>query len=234
MHIKLILSFFLAIGSFAQATEILLIRHGETDWNLEQRAQGRADKPLNATGIAQAEALALKMSKYHPDICATIYSSDLCRAVETAKKTAVYFRESTLVLNSDLREMDWGEIDGMLIAERMQQYREYEAQLKAQHPHRKERWNHPPSDAKGVETYNHLVERTKRALTQIALAHPEEKVAVFAHGRLINQLIIDLENLETDHRPGLPNCAVVHFYYDPAAVEQPLRFMSVEDLLNKE
>src|SRR3712207_1068168 len=64
------------------ATTILLARHGETDWNREQRFQGHADPPLNARGREQARGLAEELAADRP---AAIYCSDLRRAHEAAR-----------------------------------------------------------------------------------------------------------------------------------------------------
>ena len=219
-------------------TDILLIRHGETDWNLENKAQGTIDIPLNPNGLAQAEKLARNMLRFHSDIACTIYSSNLVRAYDTAQKTVETFKSAGIQINAivtkkDLREFEWGALEGKKISDKAKQYyHEYSEKLQVDYPSRKQRWNHPAVPEEGVECLNRLVERTKRALGEICRTHPGEKIAVFAHGKLINTLIIDAEDRNTDQLGTLPNCAVVHFRYNPENPDNPLRFLKVENLMS--
>ena len=94
-------------------TRLVLIRHGETDWNREERWQGQTDVPLNSAGRAQVSALAESMRGRPLD---AIYSSDLLRASQTAEAVS----EATgapLTLDPRLREIDLGEWQGMLSEE---------------------------------------------------------------------------------------------------------------------
>jgi probable phosphoglycerate mutase len=214
-------------------TEILLIRHGQTDWNLEQRMQGWADIPLNETGIDQAERLAKEMTIYHSNLATTVYSSDLQRAVLTAQKTMDAFENAgiatmNLVQMPSLREYNFGTAEGILSSESKALYKELEEKLLEMYPDRKERWDY--TVIPGSETNNELVARTKEALTEIANNHPGEKVAVFAHGRLIYNLMVDTEDSKTS-LPGLPNCAVVHFRYYHDQPENPFKYIMKESLI---
>ncbi len=230
LAISLIVSTMTYAGS--EYTEILLIRHGQTDWNLENRVQGHSDIPLNATGIAQAEALGIQMGLHHSDVVLTFYSSDLQRAVVTAQKTAEVFQNSRLgtiniIQFPSLREYNWGEAEGILVTEKNELYQLAEEQLLEKYPDRNERWNY--TAIPGSETFNDLVARTKEALTTIAKNHPGEKVAVFVHARLIGSLIADVENLQ-QNPSGLTNCAVVHFLYSHDS-ENPIKFIKIESLI---
>ena len=89
-------------------TEIIIIRHGETEWNKTGRFQGHSDVPLSAEGRAQAAALGKNLVVDHVD---TIYASDLTRAMETAAPLAQRFG---LEVISDplLRELNFGSWEG--------------------------------------------------------------------------------------------------------------------------
>ncbi len=97
---------------------ILLIRHGETDWNAEQRWQGHLDVPLNQNGLAQVQALA-KHLRGRP--IRAVYSSDLSRAQATAAPIAETFG---LTVKGDprWRELNLGIFQGLTTSEISRQY----------------------------------------------------------------------------------------------------------------
>ncbi len=88
---------------------ILLVRHGETEWNRLHRFQGRSDIPLNPKGNHQARALGLALKK---ETITAIYSSPLERAVETASHIAQFHPSVPLMKESGLIEMDLGDFEG--------------------------------------------------------------------------------------------------------------------------
>ena len=92
----------------------MFARHGETDWNFEGRLQGHTDRPLNAYGREQAEALAGRLAR---EDVAAIYASDLARARETAEIVGERLG-LPVVLDPDLREKDWGTWEGLTAVER--------------------------------------------------------------------------------------------------------------------
>ena len=98
-------------------TEILLARHGETDWNSGRRVQGHTDIPLNAAGVEQARALAEQLAG---EPLTAVFSSDLSRALDTARAVAaVHGLEVTV--DPRLREKNFGTWEGLTdveIAER--------------------------------------------------------------------------------------------------------------------
>lgn len=90
--------------------EIWLIRHGETDWNVEGRVQGWTDVPLNENGKEQAALLA---SSLHDVPVSHIYSSDLARALDTAKCIAAK-THAPITTTPQLREQNFGQAEGLL------------------------------------------------------------------------------------------------------------------------
>jgi len=99
----------------SKGARVCVIRHGETDWNAERRIQGHRDLPLNATGLAQAAALARRLADLRVD---AIFSSDLQRARQTAQPLAEALGVQ-LQLEPDLRERNFGCCEGKTIDEVM-------------------------------------------------------------------------------------------------------------------
>ena len=95
-------------------TELILIRHGETDWNRELRFQGHVDVPLNATGHEQARRLAERLAAERP-VVHHLICSDLIRTQQTATPSLqVLFPQARIdtLTDSALREQNFGVVDG--------------------------------------------------------------------------------------------------------------------------
>jgi broad specificity phosphatase PhoE len=135
-------------------TTLLLVRHGETDWNAEGRLQGHTDRPLSDYGRRQAQQLA---GELEDEVLEAIYSSDLARARETAEIVGERLG-LPVVLDPDLREKDWGTWEGLNAVERDR------------------------VEFVGETTEAHQ-ERMLRALRRIAERHPgDRRVLVVTHG----------------------------------------------------
>ncbi|MFQ6091445.1 MAG: histidine phosphatase family protein [bacterium] len=100
--------------------KILLIRHGQTDWNVENRIQGPTDVPLNPRGREQAKSLAEELRHSQID---HIYSSTLCRALETGLEIAKY-HGLKVQTDSRLNEVSQGVWEGLRVAEARARYPE--------------------------------------------------------------------------------------------------------------
>ncbi|HSF83538.1 MAG TPA: histidine phosphatase family protein [Anaerolineales bacterium] len=150
-------------------THLYLIRHGETDWNVEGRWQGQADVPLNGKGKEQAAQIAQELAQVGLQ---AIYSSDLVRARETAKALAMVSGLSPLY-DPRLREIDQGEWQGLLVTEIQARYGEaFQRRLES-----------PLSVAPpGGETVEQVRTRVVSAIEDILVRYPIERVAVVSHG----------------------------------------------------
>jgi broad specificity phosphatase PhoE len=147
-------------------TTLLLVRHGETDWNAERRWQGHTDVPLNDRGREQARGLAEQLAGEPVD---AIYASDLSRATETAEIVGARLGVP-VVVDPELREIDVGSREGLTgeeVGER--------------------EWDGEPHAAHG--------ERVLRAVHRIVAAHPAGRVLVVAHGGCLRRIqeTVDVE-----------------------------------------
>ena len=95
-------------------TTLLLVRHGETDWNADGRLQGQTDRPLSDYGRRQAQQLADQLAGEEFE---ALYASDLSRARETAEIVGARLG-LPVELDADLREKDWGTWEGLTSVER--------------------------------------------------------------------------------------------------------------------
>jgi len=164
-------------------THLILIRHGETDWNIQGRWQGQEDVPLNRRGRQQVQQAAKTMANKNIN---AIYASDLTRAVDTAKPLARITR-LRIRLDSRLREIHQGEWQGLLISEIQSRYADLF----------QKRINNPMEVAPpGGETVHQVWERVRQALNEIVKKHPSETVAIVSHG-----FVLALARVHFEHRP---------------------------------
>ena len=180
-------------------TTLLLVRHGETDWNREGRWQGHSDTHLNELGREQAARVAAEL-----DGVDVIYSSDLARAKETADVVASRLGLDVLV-DERLRERSFGAWEGKTGPEIEAKFRDAHA-----------RWlagEGPGAD--DAEPFADFGARVEAFLRDVLARHPTETVLVVAHGgsiRVIHALASGLDYVR-DHRsiPGVANCTVAKY-----------------------
>jgi len=155
---------------------LILVRHGETEWNAEGRYQGWTDVPLNETGKRQAVALGRRLAR--EDIHA-IYASDLRRAWETAMIIAA---PHGLPVRSErrLREIDFGIWEGLTYSE-----------IKQRHPQILTAWEADPLSVvlPGGESLGQVSTRIQATLKDIAQAHQDQTVLLVAHGGSLQVLL---------------------------------------------
>jgi broad specificity phosphatase PhoE len=180
-------------------TTLLLVRHGETDWNRDGRWQGQSDTPLNELGRRQAHELAAAL-----DDVDAVYSSDLGRARETAEILADRLGMEIHV-DPRLRERSFGAWEGLTTAEIEDRFSEAHG-----------RWQAGEGfGADDAEPFDVFASRVGGFLDDVLRGHPEGTVLVVGHGgsiRVIHALATGLDYVR-DHRliPAVANCAVARY-----------------------
>jgi broad specificity phosphatase PhoE len=147
--------------------ELLLLRHGETEWSLSGRHTGRTDLPLLPSGRAQAEALRPKLAALSPEL---ILSSPLRRARETAELAGL----GQVQLDGDLREWDYGEDEGLTTA-----------QILAKRPG----WKFWEEGCPGGEKPEEVGLRCDRVLKRVRSEVAGGTAILVAHGHLLRVLV---------------------------------------------
>jgi len=167
-------------------TGIMLARHGETDWNREGRWQGHSDQPLNATGIAQAQALARRLAG---EEIAALYTSDLLRAAQTAAEVT---RTTGLeaIVTPGLREVDVGDLVGLDRAEARRRYPDWYT-----------RWREGTDDSyPGGEQFSDLRERALAALDRMADRHADGTAVAVCHNGIVRAVALHVLGLQPHER----------------------------------
>jgi probable phosphoglycerate mutase len=180
------------------STRILLVRHGETDWNATGRIQGHRDAPLNAAGREQARRAARRLAG---EPVRALYSSDLARAFETATIIGQSLR-LTVVTSPRLRERLYGAWEGLTSAE-----------IQARYPEQFTEWRARSTDFAPPqgETRTQLLTRALAELQTIARRHAREMVVVVTHGGFCYVLInYILGSVDGDRREFTFGNASIH------------------------
>ncbi|MBU2511045.1 histidine phosphatase family protein [bacterium] len=159
-------------------TKILVIRHGETQWNIEGRWQGHLDSPLTENGNRQAQAVANSLVELKFE---TLYSSDLGRALETA----VYISKATgktIIEDKRIRERGLGIFEGLTTTEMKKKYpQEFEAFMNFEK-------TDPDFAVEGAESIRQRFDRNVSFFNDIAGQHPGKTVVVVCHGGVVDSL----------------------------------------------
>jgi broad specificity phosphatase PhoE len=143
-------------------SEVVLVRHGETEWSVSGQHTGNTDIPLTDAGRRQAEALGRRLSAWN---FAWVLSSPLSRALETCRLAGLGDRAELI---DDLREWDYGEYEGRRTAD-----------IREERPG----WTVWTAGAPGGETVEDVGRRADRVLDRARSAAGD--VALFAHGHLL-------------------------------------------------
>ena len=149
--------------------QIVLVRHGATDWNLEHRCQGSSDRDLSDVGLRQAEEIAARLRQ---ETIHGIYSSDLKRARRTAEVISAH-HSLPVIIEKSIRELDHGHLEGLTFNEIKQNHGEFLL-----------RWRSEPAELQvpGGERLADVAERAWLGLHQIVTRHePSDTIVVVSH-----------------------------------------------------
>ena len=186
-----------------------IFRHGQTDYNVQKRLQGRLDIPLNDQGIAQAQTLAQKLSNIKFDC---IYTSPLSRVLKTAQIVAEK-NNSKIIPEPGLQEWNLGVFCGKII---------HITQDPVDTPINMD------SDIVNVpfalftnndfipengESYNMLKNRVHDTLIKIATTKDAETIGIATHGGVMRAIIKQFTDL-TYPRQGVPNAEFIKMQWD--------------------
>ena len=178
---------------------LILIRHGETDWNRDRIFRGRADIPLGERGKQQAERTgeALKDRRLE-----AIYTSPLLRSAQTAEAIARR-QEAEITEVDDITDIDYGDWQGKALKDVMEQYPEVCAL-----------WESAPHEARipGGECLGELSDRSSPAVQRLVGSH-RGKIAVVSHRVVLKVVILGLLGLgvESFWNLRLDTCGITIF-----------------------
>jgi len=178
-------------------TEFVVVRHGETQWNLEERIQGQGDSPLTASGRAQAEAVARRLAR--GERFDLLVSSDLGRAHDTARAIAAA-TGLPIRLDPRLRERHFGAGEGLTYGE-----------IGARYPgaFRSDGAIDPDYAVPGGESRRAFHERVTRAFEALAREQPGGRIVVVTHGGVLGTLYRHIQGipLAEPHRIAIANAS---------------------------
>jgi len=182
--------------------KIILARHGETEWNVEEVFRGRADVELNETGIKQAELLAEYLSDIKLD---AIYSSPLKRARKTAETIASYHKLNVRIAPG-LIDLDFGKWQGLCLQKVRKRYKELYTE-----------WVNHPEKVKlpEGESLSDVKERAIAVIDNVVAKYKEAAVLV-SHRVVSKVLICALLGLDNSHFWSIKQdtCGISAFIYE--------------------
>ena len=164
-------------------TKLYITRHGQTQWNLEGRLQGRKDSSLTKLGEEQAKWLSEKLKGFEIDI---IISSPSGRALKTAEILRGD-RDIEIIQNSNLMEMNFGDWEGQLHSE-----------IEKQSPVEKENYSKFPHLYVSIsgETFYQVLDRVGNEIEKIISKHEGQSILVVTHAVVLKAIFTYLENKE--------------------------------------
>lgn len=203
----------------AFATELILVRHGETDWNRELRFQGHIDVPLNDTGHEQARRLGQRL---RAGAAQHIVCSDLLRAQQTAAPMAQQLGLAVQTTLS-LREQHFGVFEGLRADD-----------IRAEHPQAWADWLLFSADrgTPGGESTREFHTRVLAALSTLAQEHGGQTVLVVTHGGVLDMVWRTARALALDgpRQSEIPNAGINRIRIADAGRPEDLQILDWADI----
>lgn len=170
---------------------IYIVRHGQTDWNLEGRTQGHSDIPLNVTGINQAKIIKEKLKDIEFD---KVFSSPLKRAYETAS----IITNNNIIKDNRLIERYGGTLEGKLFKDSPKDIR----------------YNDPNETRYGIENILDFRKRIFNFFDEITTNYPDKNILVVTHAgvSIYAKVYFEGEPNDKDYESlKLKNCEVLTY-----------------------
>ncbi|SDF07524.1 alpha-ribazole phosphatase [Sporolituus thermophilus] len=190
-------------------TKVILVRHGQTIWNLELKYQGHTDIELTELGIRQAQLVADRLASEN---VAAVFASDLSRAYKTAEFIAAKHGLSVVTV-PELREIRFGAWEGLT----------YDG-INSQWPDIMKKLYTSPDDVviPGGETFRELKARAEGAIKRIVSEHPNQTIVVVSHGGTIRTLLCAALNIHLNYvwniRQDNTAVNIIEYYRERAVV----------------
>ena len=184
-------------------TRAIVVRHGQTEWNVAARIQGQGDSRLTAEGLSQARAIAARLASEPFDV---LVSSDLGRAAETARAIAGRCGKQ-VVLDARLRERHFGVGQGMTYEEVDRAYPGAFARI---------RNVDPDFVIPGGESRRQFHDRVVAAMDSLALAHADKTLVVVTHGGVLATFFRHVHDIALDvaHPIAITNASYNLLHHD--------------------
>ncbi|KAL1521677.1 hypothetical protein AB1Y20_021332 [Prymnesium parvum] len=189
------------MSSTSAETELLIVRHGETQWNAEGRVQGSGDSSLTVRGLSMAKALASRLRSGRKEIHAC-YASPLGRAYHTAQILCSSEGGVNLPITREprLAERSFGVLEGLTDDEQRQMFPQVKLAISAGDDDYA-----PPG---GGESKSEVRARVLEALDEIVRAHPGQRVLIVTHGAVLGTIARSVLGLSHSAAMEKPNCVI--------------------------
>jgi len=162
----------------SQYCTLYLVRHGQTQWNIDHIIQGHVDISLTKTGEQQAHE---QRGRFKDIFFSRVYSSDLIRAYRTAELLNLE-RQLAIQTTEALRERNFGTYQGKSSEETKKKLWHLLTHYK----------NHSHIKKSGVETNDRMIGRSLTFLREVCVTHPGENVLIVTHGGVMRQILLHL------------------------------------------